>query len=106
MIWRQQSGLFRAYDRPEQIVRVGVPGMADSMGVVAVTITPEWIGRTVGLAVAAEFKTDTGRQSDAQKLWQAAFEARGGVYRVVRSAEEMTQLIEDVRDGRNLRSPR
>lgn len=35
-----------------------------------------------------EFKTDEGRQSQAQKAWQAAFVAAGNRYAVVRSVEE------------------
>lgn len=100
LAWRQQSGLFRAYDDPSKIVRVGVPGLADSMAVVAVTITPDMVGRTVGFAVAAEFKTQTGQQSEPQRLWQSAFEQRGGVYRLVRSADDMRQLVADVQDGK------
>jgi hypothetical protein len=99
MIWRQQSGVFRSYDNPQSVVRVGQPGMADSLAVVAVTITPEMVGRTVGVAVAAEYKTDTGRQSEAQRNWQRAFQQRGGIYRVVRSAAEMVGLVEGVKRG-------
>lgn len=98
MIWRQHVGAYRMLNR-DAIVRVGDPGMSDSMMVVAVTITPEMVGRTVGLAVAAEFKTATGRQSPDQKTWQANFQRRGGVYRLVRSPEEMAKLVEDVKNG-------
>lgn len=99
LIWRQQSGMFRAYDDPTKIVRVGQPGMADSMAVVAVTITPAMVGKTIGVSVAAEFKTTAGRQSERQKDWQAAFEKRGGIYRLIRSAAEMLALVDDVQAG-------
>ena len=98
MIWRQQVGAYRMLNR-DAIVHVGDPGMSDSMMVVAVTITPEMVGRTVGMAVAAEFKTATGRQSPDQKTWQANFQRRGGVYRLVRSPAEMAKLVEDVKNG-------
>lgn len=98
LAWRQQSGLF--FTREGNPVRVGVPGLADSLMVVAVTITPDLVGRTVGVAVAAEFKTDTGRQSPAQARWQDAFTKRGGVYRLVRSAADMLALVADVKAGR------
>lgn len=81
-------------------MRVGVPGLADSMMVVAVTITPEMVGKTVGVAVAAEFKTDTGRLSKRQRDWAAAFTKRGGIYAVVRSAAEMIGLVDRVQHGR------
>lgn len=100
LIWRQQSGVFRSYDNPQNVVRVGQVGMADSLAVVAVQITPEMVGKTIGVAVAAEYKTDTGRQSDAQRNWQRAFEQRGGIYRVIRSASEMLGLVDDVQRGR------
>lgn len=99
LIWRQQSGVFRTYDDPSRVVRIGVPGLADSMAVVAVTITPDMVGKTIGVAVAPEFKTATGKQSQAQQLWQRAFEARGGVYRLVRSAADMLGLVDDVQRG-------
>lgn len=95
--------MFRAYDNPDKVVRIGVPGIADSLGVVALTITPDMVGRTIGVAIAPEFKTPSGRQSDAQRRWQHAFEQRGGVYRIIRSADDMRRLVEDVQSGSALR---
>lgn len=100
LIWRQHSGMFRQFEPPHEPVRVGVPGIADSIAVVAVKITPDMVGKTIGVAVAPEFKTTKGKQSERQRDWQAAFEKRGGVYRLVRSAAEMLALIDDVQAGR------
>lgn len=100
LIWRQHVGKYRHVKQPDLVISIGSPGMADSMAVVAVTITPDMIGKTIGVAVAAEFKTPRGRQAEEQAKWQRAFEARGGVYRLVRSEDEMEQLVEDVRSGR------
>ena len=100
LIWRQQSGLFRQFEPPHNPVRVGTPGQADSIAVVSVTITPEMVGKTIGVAVAPEFKTATGKQSDRQKAWQAAFEQRGGIYRLIRNAADMLALVSDVQAGR------
>lgn len=96
---RQQSGVFRAMTDPDRIVRVGLPGMADVGLIVAVTITPEMVGQRIGVAVQAEMKTATGRQSDDQRTWAEAVRRAGGVYELVRSADEMTALIERVRRG-------
>ncbi len=98
LVWRQQSGLFYTHDGNP--VRVGLPGMADAGMIVAVTVTPEMVGKTIGVAVQPEFKTRGGRQSEPQQNWQAAVEKRGGVYRLVRSAAEMDQLIADVQNGK------
>jgi len=94
LIWRQQAGLFRAYDNPRRVVRVGIPGASDAMAIVAVTITPDMVGQTLGVAVAPEFKTTDGRQRAAQRDYQRAVEQRGGLYVVCRSPDDLTQAIE------------
>lgn len=40
-----------------------------------------------------ELKTDTGRQSSAQKEWQAQVEAVGAKYEIVRTVEEFKALV-------------
>ncbi len=96
---RLHSGVFRAYDDPTKIVRVGQPGLPDTLLLVATEITADMVGRTVPIAVAAEIKTQRGRQSEAQARWQSAFRQRGGVYELVRSAEQMVDLVERVQRG-------
>lgn len=99
LAFRQMSGVFRAMDNPDRVVRVGLPGMADLGLIVAVTIDPSMVGRTIGVAVQAEVKTCTGRQRDDQRTWQAAVEQRGGIYQLVRSGDDMTALLDRVRRG-------
>lgn len=94
---RQQSGVF--FTRTGEPVRVGFPGLADAYMIVATTITPEMVGRTVGLCVQAEFKTADGRQRPEQKTWQQAVQQRGGIYELVRSPEQMVDLVERVKRG-------
>ena len=96
---RLHSGVFRAYDSPDKIVRVGQPGLPDTMMLVAVEIKPEMVGKTIAVAVAAEIKTAKGRQSEPQKRWQQAFQRRGGVYRLVRGPDEMLAAVDKVQRG-------
>jgi hypothetical protein len=96
---RQQSGVFRAMTDPDRIVRVGLPGMADVGLIVAVTISPEMVGKTIGACIQAEFKTATGRQSADQRTWAEAVRRAGGVYELVRSADQMVDIIARVRRG-------
>ncbi len=103
LIWRQQSGVFRSYDTPDRIVRVGTPGMADAGAIVAVTITPDMVGQTIGVAVQVEFKTPTGRQSNDQKRWQLATEKRSGIYCLVKSTNDMENLLNDISTGNHWR---
>lgn len=97
LVWRQQSGAFRALDDPKRIVRVGTVGMSDALAVVEVEITPAMVGKRIGVAVGIEFKSEKGRQSDAQAAWQKAFEGCGGTYAIVRSVEDAVALVEKVK---------
>ena len=99
LIWRQQAGMFRAYDDPSRVVRVGQPGMADAGAIVAVTITPDMVGKTIGVAVQPEFKTTRGQQSEAQKSWQHAVTQRGGIYQIVRNSQDIIDLVARVQRG-------
>ena len=99
LVWRQQAGLYRAYDNPDRIVRVGLAGMSDAGMIVAMKITPDLVGKTVGVAVQPEFKTSQGKQRAEQLCWQRAVEQRGGVYAIVRSADEMLELVDRVQRG-------
>ena len=67
-----------------------------SMGVVkGVSDTILFLARGKYHALCVEFKTDIGRQSDAQRLWQSKVEAQGYRYEVVRSLEEFKKLINE-----------
>lgn len=100
LLMRHHVGVFRSMDDPTRIIKVGTPGEADTVGVFSLTITPEMVGKTIGVAIAPEFKAAKGRQSDVQKLWQSAFEKRGGIYVVARSPEDINEAIEKTRAGR------
>lgn len=96
LMWRQQAGMYRAYDNPARIVHVGLAGMADSAMIVPVKITQEMVGQTFGMAVQVEFKTEAGRQSEKQKKWQQAVIQAGGRYELVSSVEQFKQLVESL----------
>jgi hypothetical protein len=68
-------------------ITFGLPGSGDILGVAP------------GFGFALEAKTDTGRQSDQQKKFQAAFERAGGRYGLFRSADEAVRLMEGWRNG-------
>lgn len=99
LVWRQQSGLFRTFNAPHTPVRVGLPGISDAGMIVAVKITPDMVGKTIGVACQPEFKTTKGKQSLAQRSWQHAVEQRGGIYQLVRSEQDMIDLVERVQRG-------
>lgn len=90
MVWRNQTGKFRAMNDPNRIVSVGQIGSSDILACVPTLITLEMVGKTVGLCVAVEVKTETGKQRPDQKKWQSAFERHGGRYILARSVEELS----------------
>lgn len=92
LCWRQQSGTFRAL-HSDHIVKVGLPGMADIGAIIPVIITPDMVGRTIGVSAQIEVKTATGRQRPDQAVWQKAVEYRGGIYRICRSPDEALGII-------------
>ena len=94
---RLQSGIFRSMDDPSRIVKVGTPGVSDSIAIVKVVITPDMVGKTVAVCAAAEFKTLKGKQRDAQVRWEQAFQKRGGRYRLIRSPQQMKEFIDEVK---------
>lgn len=96
MAWKQTVGRFLTPDPPHRPIFVGTPGMSDVMSVVPIVITPEMVGKTVGVAVAHEIKTGTGQQKENQQKWQQAFEAQGGIYFVTRSPQQAQEQANSV----------
>lgn len=76
--YRQNTGA--AHDG-RRLVRYGVPGQADIFCIIK------------GRFVAVEVKTNTGRQSDKQKLWQRNVERAGGIYILARSVDDVTRAL-------------
>lgn len=62
-----------------------------AMGVVAGVADMMYLS-DAGL-IALEFKTPTGRQSPAQKEWQAVIEAAGYRYVIIRTFQEFKQTL-------------
>ena len=78
-LWRANTGVARIGDR---VVRFGVPGQPDLMGILPGGI---WLG--------VEVKSATGRQSPEQIAFQAMIEKFGGVYVLARSAADVWDAI-------------
>lgn len=74
IFWRVNVG--RAINRNGSVIRFGLAGQADIAGVLR------------GRHVEVEVKTPSGRQSDAQRRWQAAVERASGIYVLARSVDE------------------
>lgn len=74
--YRQNSGaIVSEYKGRKRFIRYGEPGASDTVLIIR------------GMTIFAECKDETGKQSDAQRDWQAAVEAAGGVYVVCRPSD-------------------
>lgn len=68
-------------------------GGADIIGITPVTITPDMVGKTLGVFTAHEVKTRTGRVSKEQQTFIDAVKRAGGIAGVARSVEDAIELI-------------
>ena len=68
-------------------------GSCDLIGITPVTITPDMVGRTIGVFTAQEIKTPTGRTTPEQDRFIAAVRAAGGIAGVARSPADALKLL-------------
>lgn len=80
-LWRQNTGAART--PTGQVVRFGVPGQADIMGILAPS----------GRIISIEAKSATGRLSDAQQNWRAMIERFGGLAIVARNVDDVRTAL-------------
>lgn len=79
-IWRQNTGMAQLKG---QWVRFGVPGQGDIGGLL----------RPAGRRLEIECKSVTGKQSPAQKAFQAMTEAFGGLYVLARRLTDVDSAL-------------
>ena len=84
--FRYQVGTFIAPDGA--IVKVGVEGVSDLIGIIPYTIRPEDVGRTIGVFAALEVKKPKGAVRKAQGPFLHMVNRIGGIAAVVRSPED------------------
>lgn len=90
LIWNNPVGTFRML-KSDAVVKCGITGQADSIGVFEIEITEKMIGKKVGLFFGAEFKTGAGKLSEVQQNWAKAIKRVGGVVIEVREKEDILQ---------------
>lgn len=90
VLWRNNCGVLVDKDT-DRYVRFGVgnPGGADLLGVFAPS----------GRFIAAEIKTQQGKQTDEQKRFEQLVTKLGGAYAVLRSVEDARAFVEKLRRG-------
>lgn len=75
-------------------IRFGLaPGSSDLIGITKVKITPDMVGKEVGIFTAIEVKDTRGKVSDKQKKFIDTIKKMGGIAFVARSAKEALDLV-------------
>lgn len=69
------------------------PGFSDVFGMVPVTITPDMVGKQIGLFFALEVKAPKGKVSDKQTNFLNAVKNYGGRAGVARSTDDALKII-------------
>jgi hypothetical protein len=83
-VWRNNTGALR--DHAGRMVSFGLKGSADITGIIGPN----------GKRLEIECKTAKGKQTAEQSLFQAMIEKEGGVYLLVRSADEAIEKLEQL----------
>ena len=96
VLLRYQVGLFYSPDGTP--VKIGETGVSDLIGIIPHVITPEDVGRTVGVFVAAETKQVRDSTTKARKESQGNFMSMvkrfGGISGIVRSVGDIEDMVE------------
>jgi hypothetical protein len=83
-LWRSNTGAAKIGD---QLVRFGLPGQADSSGIM----------KPFGTRVEIEFKAPGKKQSEKQKNFQKMVESHGGLYYLIDSLDNVPAVIASIK---------
>jgi hypothetical protein len=97
-LWRNNVGVLQ--DRNGRPVAYGLgseggralPGTSDTIGLHSVTITPDMVGRQIGVFVAIEAK-DQGRLSAQQRAFILNVHRMGGIAGCARSVDDARAIL-------------
>lgn len=88
-LWTNASG----FDSTRN-VRYGLAvGSSDKIGILPTVITPEMVGKTLGIFCAIELKAARGRVSEAQQEFIDKVLAAGGIAGIVKTNADFDKLI-------------
>lgn len=77
-----------------RLIRAGLcEGSGDLIAIETVTVTPDMVGKDIGVFVNVEVKDGSGRPTKAQRNFDAHVRACGGKSAIVKSEAEALELI-------------
>lgn len=78
---------------------VGGKGGSDLIGVTSVTVTPDMVGRKMGVMTAIEVKSASGRATEQQEKFISAMRKTGAIAGVARSPSDLREIIKRWKNG-------
>lgn len=77
-----------------RVIRFGLmPGSGDLIGIETVTVTPEMVGKKIGVFVSIETKQKRGVEAEEQKNWRAFVNRFGGEAGTARSVNDAMGIL-------------
>lgn len=92
LVLRNNTGFFYTLDKKRKVFAGLGKGTSDLVGITPTFITPDMVGKTVGVFTAWETKTKTGRATEGQKNFISAVLDKGGYAGIARSAQEALDI--------------
>jgi hypothetical protein len=92
-LFRNHCGALKDH-RTGRLITFGLaPGSPDLVGWKTVIVTPEMVGSSLAVFCGIEIKTPTGVVRADQLHWLSRLDVAGGISGVVRSTDDVVQLL-------------
>lgn len=78
-----------------RVIRYGVgnPGGSDLIGIKTITVTPDMVGKKIGVFTAIEVKTPSGKVSEQQQRFLSMVGVLGGLSGIARSVDDASEIL-------------
>jgi len=102
-VWKNQVGLACDYDSTKRMIyylcekskadelfykirkiKFGLKGSPDIIGIKKIKITPDMVGKEIGIFCGYEAKTGNSKQTKEQKMFEKMINRMKGIYAVIR----------------------
>jgi hypothetical protein len=94
LVWNHPTGTGRSLTH-DGVIRFGLPGSPDIIGLMQTIIKPQHVGLMFGRAIGIECKSATGKQREQQRHFQLAWESRGGIYLLANNLIEFDAAVRE-----------
>jgi len=94
-LFRNNVGAYKTQEGYYVRYGVGGAGGSDLIGIAPIVITPDMVGKTVGVFTAIEVKTKKGKPTEKQNKFIRSIKRLGAIAGVARSPAEAIEIIKN-----------